>query len=144
MRRLARNYDKSGLVAKGFRVSQRREEEVSMIKKSLILATICILSVVCLLSCDKNDGKVRVDEKEIQGFKTKTFFNSNDNIEVTLASDGNSTIVAIPIAAIGRQNQMGDDEYTCLKACKDIADLEKRLNCILKCPTSKNYKVFIF
>jgi hypothetical protein len=115
-----------------------------MIKKSLILVTLCILSAVCLLSCEKNESRVSVEEKEVQGFKTKTFFNSSDNIEVMLASDGKSTIVAVPLMAIGRQNQMGDDEYSCLKACKDIEDLEKRLNCILKCPTSKNYKVFIF
>jgi hypothetical protein len=98
----------------------------------------------CLLGCQDAGNKAGVDEKEIQGFKTKTFLNNSGNIEVTIATDGKSTIVAVPKVSISRRNQMGDDEYTCLKACKDIADLESRLNCILRCPVTKQYQVFIF
>lgn len=115
-----------------------------MIKASSIVLALGLLLAGCLLGCKNASNKVGVDEKEIQGFKTKTFFNNSENIEVTIASDGKSTIVAVPRAAISRQNQMGDDEYKCLKACKDIADLEKRLNCILLCPITKSYQVFIF
>lgn len=97
----------------------------------------------CLLGCQKAANQVGVDEKEIQGFKTRTFY-VGDNIEVTTATDGKSTIVTIPRAATSRQNGMGDPEYKCLKACKDIEDLEKRLNCILKCPVTKSYQVSIF
>jgi len=119
-------------------------EEFKMMKKNSISVAIIILLTGCLLGCQNTGNKVGVDEKEIQGFKTKTFFNNSENVEVTIASDGKSTIVAVPKTAIGRQNQMGDDEYKCLKACKDIADLESRLNCILLCPVTKQYQVFIF
>lgn len=87
--------------------------------------------------------RVGVDEKEFLGFKSRTFFNSHENVEVTIASNGKFTIVAVPKIAIGRANQMGDDEYNCLKKCLDIADTEKRLNCILLCPVSKNYNIFV-
>lgn len=89
-------------------------------------------------------NKAGVDRKEIQGFKTKTFFNERENIEVIIASDGKSTIVAVPKIAISRRRQMGDDEFTCLTKCLGIADLEQRLNCILSCPITKEYQVFMF
>jgi outer membrane lipoprotein SlyB len=115
-----------------------------MMKKKSISVAIGLLLAICLLGCQNSGNKIGVDEKEIQGFKTKTFFNDNENIEVTIASDGKSTIVAVPKTAISRRNQMGDDEYKCLKACKDIADLESRLNCILLCPVTNQYQVFIY
>lgn len=115
-----------------------------MTKKISISVAIGFLLASCLVSCQNAGNKVGVDEKELQGFKTKTFFNNSGNVEVTIASDGKSTIVAVPKTAISRQNQMGDDEYKCLKACKDIADLEARLNCIVLCPVSKVYQVFIY
>jgi len=115
-----------------------------MMKKNSISVAIGLLLASCLLGCQNAGNKIGVDEKEIQGFKIKTFFDNNENVEVTIASDGKSTIVAVPKTAISRRNQMGDDEYKCLKACKDIADLERRLNCILLCPVTKQYQVFIF
>jgi hypothetical protein len=91
------------------------------------------------------DGpQVGVDEREILGFKTKTYFSESEHIEVTIASDGKTTIVAVPKTAISRRNQMGDDEYKCLKGCKDIADVQERLNCILRCPVTKEYHISIF
>jgi hypothetical protein len=102
-----------------------------------------VLLAAGLVGCGKDSESVGVDEKEIEGYKTKTFLDKSENIQVTIASDNNSTIVAIPKERISRRNQMGDGEYNCLKACKDIADLEQRLNCILLCPVSK-YQVFIF
>ncbi len=115
-----------------------------MMKKHSKSVAIGLLPASFLLGCQNDGSKVGVDEKEIQGFKAKTYFNGSDNVEVTIASDGKSTIVAVPKTAISRQKQMGDDDYKCLKACKDIADLEKRLNCILLCPVTKQYQVFIF
>ena len=107
---------------------------------SILLALGLFLSI---FGCERPNHKAGVDEKEIQGFVTKTFFDNSGNVEVTIASDGSSTIVAVPKTTISRRNAMGDDEYNCLKACKDIADLEARLNCILLCPVS-NYRVFVF
>jgi len=111
-----------------------------MMKKNSVSVAIGLLLASCLLSCNR----IGIDEKEIQGFKTKTFFNDSENVEVTIASDGKSTIVAVPKTAVSRRNEMGDDEYKCLKACKDIEDLERRLNCILACPITKQYQIFIF
>lgn len=115
-----------------------------MMKTDSIMLGLFLLLASCLPGCQVASNKVGVDEKEIQGFKTKTFFNESGNIEVTIATDGKSTIVAVPRAAVARQNQMGDEEYTCLKKCKDIADVEKRLNCISLCPITKSYQVFLF
>ena len=103
-----------------------------------------LLFAACLFSCQKPGSKVGVDEKEIQGLKSKTFFDESGNVEVQVATDGKTTIVAVPKAAINRQNQLGDDALSCLKKCKDIADLEKRLNCILLCPAAKSWQVAIF
>ena len=115
-----------------------------MIKEHSISVATGLMLASCLLGCQNAGNKVGVDETEIQGFKARTFFNSNENVEVTIASDGKSTIVAVPKTAISRRNEMGDDEYRCLKACKDIVDVERRLNCMLLCPASKQYHVFIF
>lgn len=115
-----------------------------MLKAKSYLLITGVLCFIFSTGCPGSGNKVGVDEKEVQGFKAKTFYNSSENIEATIATDGKSTIVAVPTAAVSRQKQMGDDEYKCLKACKDIDDLEKRLNCILLCPLTKQYKVFIF
>lgn len=115
-----------------------------MKNKKLFLMGIVILFLGCYFGCQNSGRKVGVDEEEIQGFKTKTFFDGNENIEVITATDGKSTIVAVPLTAIQKPKKMSDEEYKCLKACKDIADLESRLNCILLCPVTKQYRVFIF
>lgn len=103
-----------------------------------------LLIAMSMFSCQSNSNKVGVDEKESQGFKSKAFFNESGNVEVQIITDGKTTIVAVPTAAINRQNQLGDDATSCLKKCKDIADLEKRLNCILACPSGKLWQVAIF
>lgn len=84
-----------------------------------------------------------IEERDICGLKTKTFLDQHGNVEAVIACDRGSTIVAIPVTAISRDNQMGTDEYDCLKKCKNIDDIEKRLNCILLCPVSKDYRLFI-
>lgn len=110
----------------------------------MILSSIAILLTVCLIGCQNYGRKVSVDEKEVEGFKIKTFFDNSENIEVITASDGKSTVVAVPKAAINRRNQMSDEEFKCLKKCENISETDKRLNCILLCPVSKNYQVFVF
>jgi hypothetical protein len=115
-----------------------------MIKKNSIAVATAVLLASCLFGCEKAGTKIGLVEKEIQGFKTKTFFSNGENVEVTIATDGQSTIVAVPKMAIPLQRQMGDDEYKCLKECAKIGDTEKRLNCILLCPTTKQFQVSIF
>jgi hypothetical protein len=115
-----------------------------MMKKHSISITIGLLLAGCLLGCPNVGDQVGVDEKEIQGFKIKTFFNKSENIEVTIASDGKTTIVAIPKRAISRRNQLGDDAYNCLKKCREIEDDEKRVQCIVLCPPNKDYQVFMY
>ena len=113
-----------------------------MLKTSSILVGLGLFLAAFLFGCEKSDS-VGVDQKEVQGFTARTYYDKNQNIDVIIAKSGNSTIVAVPKETISRRDQMGDDEYSCLKACKDIEDLEKRLNCILACPASK-YQVYIF
>lgn len=115
-----------------------------MIKTSSILLVLGLLLAGSLLGCKNAGNKVGVDEKEIQGFKTKTFFNESGNVEVTIATDGKTTIVAVPKTTISRQNQLGGGDLSCLGKCRNIDDLEKRLNCILLCPAAKNWQVFTY
>lgn len=116
---------------------------MTRLRASMLLMT-GLLFAGSLLGCQKTVSNVGIDEKEVQGLKSKTFFNDEGNVEVQIATDGNTTIVAVPAAAINRQNQLGDDAISCLKKCKDIEDLEKRLNCILLCPSGKSWQVAIF
>lgn len=84
-----------------------------------------------------------VAHDEIHSFAVKTLYDANQNIEIVIATGSGRTIVAIPHAAMHRDNSLGTDAVDCLKKCVGIDDLEKRLNCILKCPASKSYRVFI-
>jgi hypothetical protein len=67
-----------------------------------------------------------------------------ENIEVTIASDGKTTIVAIPKRAVSRRNQLSDDAYNCLKKCREIQDDQKRVQCIVLCPPNNDYQVFMY
>ena len=108
-----------------------------------ILLIFGLLVAGSFLGCNKPGNSVGVDQKEVDGLKTKTFFNESGNVEVILATDGVRTIVAIPKTAISRQNQLGTEETKCLANCAKIENLEQRLNCILLCPVGK-YQVFTY
>jgi len=112
-------------------------------KSFSVLLVLGLLLAGSLVSCNKATNDVGVDKREIEGLKTKTFFNESGNVEVTLATNGTKTIVAIPKSVISRQNQLGPEETKCLAKCVGIDDLEKRLNCILLCPVGR-YQVFTF
>ena len=114
-----------------------------MNKPFSVLLVLSFLLTGSLLGCKKTANEGGVDKREIEGLKTKTFFNESGNVEVTLATDGTRTIVAIPKEAISRQNQLAPDETKCLAKCVKIEDLEQRLNCILLCPVGR-YQVFTF
>lgn len=87
--------------------------------------------------------RLSIDERTAEGFHLKSFVDESDNVELIVATDGDKTIVALPKAGIGLGRSMGDDELGCLKKCQAIGDLEKRLNCILKCPVTKAFDVFV-
>ena len=84
-----------------------------------------------------------VEHREISGLSLKTLYDDDQNIQIVIATGDGRTVVAVPLAAIHRDNSLGTDEADCLKKCTGIDDLEKRLDCILKCPASKHYRVFI-
>jgi hypothetical protein len=87
-------------------------------------------------------GIVGVDERQVETYKVRTFYDSKSgNIEVLIATDGGASIMALPRSAIARDSGMGDDELSCLGKCAKIEDLEARLNCILLCPVSKKWQV---
>lgn len=119
---------------------------MTRINKSFsVLLVLGLLLVGSLPACKQAAGNAGVDKKEVDGLTTKTFYNESGNVEVTLATDGTRTIVAVPkaAAAISRQNQMGPEEQKCLAKCVKIEDNEKRLNCVLLCPVGR-YQVFTF
>lgn len=111
------------------------------IKPCSPLLALALLLAVSSAGCQDTGG---VDKSEVEGLTTRTFIDENGNVGVTVATDGTRTIVAVPKAAVGRRNQMGNDETKCLAKCVKIDDLEKRLNCILACPTTSNYQVFTY
>ena len=113
-----------------------------MARKNSVAFLLALLLFGSLVGC-QTDNRVGVDERQAQGFTVKTFFNSSENVEVTVASDGSSSIVALPKAAIGRRNQISDDDLSCLAKCAKIEDLEARLNCLLLCPATKQWQVAI-
>jgi len=116
---------------------------MTKMKSFTVLLVLGLLFAGSLSGCKKDTNEVGVDKREADGLKTRTFYNESGNVEVTLATDGTRTIVAIPKTAISRQNQLGPEETKCLAKCVGITDLEKRLNCILLCPVGK-YQVFTF
>lgn len=117
-----------------------------MTKRNKLFAILLVSGLLLagfLPGCNKTTNQVGVDKSEVDGLTTKTFFDESGNVEVTLATNGNKTIVAIPKTAIKRQNQLGPEEAKCLAKCTTIDDTEKRLNCILACPVGK-YQMFTF
>jgi len=88
--------------------------------------------------CHKNNFEVR----NVDDLNVKTFFNAENNIEVIILSGEKTQFVVIPKEKIRLKNQMSDEEYRCLKNCIPIEDLNKKWNCILKCPVTKQYSVF--
>jgi hypothetical protein len=98
--------------------------------------------VVTVLGCQPST-QIGVDEKQSQGFRVRTYFNETGNVEFLIASQGSTSIVALPRAAIARRNTMGDDDLSCLANCTKIEDLEARLNCILLCPATKQWQVSV-
>lgn len=102
-------------------------------------AALCLV-MACAAAC-RSDTTAHSTS---QGYAVRTYHDTAGNIDAIVARDGDSTIVAVPRMAIGRGNGITDDEVSCLKKCRDIEDLEKRLNCILACPVSKKFEVAMF
>jgi hypothetical protein len=79
-----------------------------------------------------------------EGYAVRTYHGADGSIDAIVAKDGDTTIVAVPRMATPRGVGLGGDELSCLKKCRDIEDLEKRLNCILACPVSARFEVVMF
>lgn len=140
--------DKPGILAE---IKRLREEDLASAQDALEDARralqVCRNRTQSVLTPERilePEPILQVVEKEIQGFRTKTFFNGDETEMITIASDGISTLVAIPKMAIGHGNQMGDDEYKCLKECVKIEDPDKRLQCVVLCPVTKKYQILMF
>ena len=79
-----------------------------------------------------------------EGSAVRTYHGADGSIDAIVAKDGDTTIVAVPRMATPRVVGLGGDELSCLKKCREISDLEKRLNCILACPVSTRFAVTMF
>lgn len=86
---------------------------------------------------------VSLDNHVETSLQTKTYLDQDENVDLVIVSDGTTTIVAVPNAAMGRQGSLSGGDLDCLAKCTKIEDLEKRLNCILACPASTAFDVYI-
>jgi hypothetical protein len=86
---------------------------------------------------------VSVDDRAGTSLQTKSYLDEDENVDLIIVSDGASTIVALPKEAAGRQAGLGIDDLDCLAKCIKIDDLEARLNCILACPASTGFEIFV-
>jgi len=111
-----------------------------MKKVNLFLIVTVLIFCSCFYGCNTDKNKIGVDIEEREGFKTKTFYNADNNIEVIIITDNDDTLVAVPLQPTDRKKKMGDKEYECLKKCKK-ADGSYDLDCILLCPVTKQYKI---
>lgn len=87
--------------------------------------------------------QVSVEERTVEGVSTRTFVDEYGNVELILATDDGATTVLIPKTASARQARMSDDLYGCLRKCRAIADDAARIQCIVNCPASLSYQVFL-
>jgi hypothetical protein len=100
-----------------------------------------LLVFMALGGCQKA-GTVSVEERQVQDYKVRTYYDAGSGgIEVLIATGGSDSIIALPRSAIGRDVGISDDDLSCLGKCAKIEDLEARLNCILLCPASKQWQV---
>jgi hypothetical protein len=79
-------------------------------------------------------------EKAVQ---TKSYLDEHENVDLVMVSHGAATIVAIPKAGAARTGHLGAGDLDCLAKCVKIEDLEARLNCILACPASTAFDLYI-
>jgi hypothetical protein len=85
---------------------------------------------------------VSVDDRPGTTLVTKHYLDEDDNVDLIVISDGPAMIVAVP-KATGRRARIAAGEVDCLAKCAKIEDLEKRLNCILLCPSNSAWDVFV-
>ena len=109
-------------------------------KKAAIILGL-LVCVITFQSCTGN--KPNPDITEVDGMKIKTFYNEADNIEMILITEGSTTLAAQPTVTIARARKMSDEEFKCLSACKKT-DGSFDMNCVLKCPVTKQFRVVTF
>lgn len=109
--------------------------------KNILIVFALVTYVIALPGCTRN--KANMEVADVDGMKVKTFYNEHDNIEVILITDGNTTLAAQPMVTMARARKMSDEEYKCLKACKN-SDGSFDMNCVLKCPVTKQLKMVTF
>src|SRR4051794_4349316 len=86
---------------------------------------------------------VAVDHHPGTSLQAKTYLDEKENVDLVVVSDGHTRIVAVPKAATGHRARMGAGDLDCLAKCVKIEDLEARLNCILLCPASTSFDIYV-
>lgn len=110
-----------------------------MAHRSFLRVALPCLALVAMTACTQP-----VVRSNHEGYAVRTYHAADGSIDAIVAKDGDTTIVAVPRMATPRGVGLGGDELSCLKKCRDISDLEKRLNCILACPVSTRFEVVMF
>jgi hypothetical protein len=129
------------LITRGIKYVERIITKSVYMKKAFNFLVIAILTSLCgILGCRSNGAQAGMDQEEREGATIKTFYNEKGNIEVVVITDKGATITAIPFAEMARQRKMSDEEFNCLKKCKN-QDGTYSMGCVLLCPITKLYKI---
>lgn len=96
-----------------------------------------LLATLLLTACNPKPKENTPAEPQAN-LVISTFENDSTGIDSLVLRDDKVVLVAKPIDAAARRNNISDDEAKCLKKCKK-ADGSYDLDCILLCPVSKRY-----
>lgn len=111
-----------------------------MKRLNIFLCAILLAGAFYLSSCStQKSASIEVDNMD--GYTTKTIYNSDQTVEAIIITENDSSIVAVPLDNVSRARKMSDEEYKCLKKCKK-PDGSYDTNCTLLCPVTKQYRVY--
>lgn len=134
-------------------IAEIRNEELPIAEEALELALARLAacrrirqipeSILAEVSTNARQPTDATDPQRSGSAQPKVLRGERGEIAAVTAEFENFTMVAIPKTPIARRRAMSDNEFDCLRKCMGIENLEQRLNCILRCPASRNYEVLI-
>ena len=111
-----------------------------MKRLTILISALLFAGALHLNSCStQKSASIEVDNMD--GYTTKTIYNSDQTVEAIIITENDSSIVAVPLESGTRARKMSDEEYKCLKKCKK-PDGSYDTNCTLLCPVTRQYRVY--